>query len=277
MIHDRLDAEEHGVTAVFVDHFEEAALTGSDRRDLSAEVAHRAFGQAHIGLDDGDELLVRRPLTVDLHDRHLQAFGVDIGRGAVERAADVGPMRHAARECHHLAVVEDRHGEGHVVEMAAGDVGIVGQQDVAGIEIFHAVVSELGLHRVAHAADEHRQSESDRDRVALRIEQSNGEVERFVYDHVVGGAHQVGLHLLGSGDETVAHDLGRHRIDAMAPGRGLGLQGCIHDQLRRISITRSPKASTSTSSPGCTTVVEAYSSITTGPTIRLLASRAARS
>ena len=114
-------------------------------------------GRPHIDLDDGDQLFVRHALAIDLHDRHLQAFGEDVGRGAVEGAADVEPVRHAAGERHHLAVVEDRHREGHVVEMAAGDVGVVGEQDVAGIEIFQAVVRELGLHRVAHAADEHRQ------------------------------------------------------------------------------------------------------------------------
>jgi len=89
---------------------------------------------------------------------HLQAFGKYVGRGAVKRAADVGPVRHAAGERHHLAVVEDGHREGHVVEVAAGDVGIVGEKDVAGIKVFQAVMRELGFHRVAHAADEHRQS-----------------------------------------------------------------------------------------------------------------------
>ena len=147
---------------------------------------------------------------------------------SVERAADVRPVRHAAGERHQLAVVEDRHREGHVVEMAAGDVGVVGEQDVARLEILRAEMRELGLHRVAHAADEHRQAEPDRHRVALRVEQPDGEVERLVDDHVVGGAHQVGLHLLGRGDETVAHDFGDHRIDAMAADCGLGFSGGIH-------------------------------------------------
>ena len=210
------------------DHLEEAPLAGLDRRDLGAEVAHRALGQAHVGLDDRDQLLVRHALAIDLHDRHLQAFGVDVGRGAVERAADVGPVRHAAGERHHLAVVEDRHGEGHVVEVAAGDVGVVGEQDVAGIEVLDAVVRELGLHRVAHAADEHRQAEPDRDRVALRVEQADGEIERLVDDHVVGGAHQVGLHLLGRGDETVAHDFGGHRIGAGTPADAMAWLSARH-------------------------------------------------
>lgn len=71
VIHDRRDASDHGVTAVLADHFEETALTGSDRGDLGTEVAHGAFRQAHIGLDDGDEFLVRHTLAIDLHDRHL--------------------------------------------------------------------------------------------------------------------------------------------------------------------------------------------------------------
>jgi hypothetical protein len=217
------------------------------------------------------------PLAVDLHDRHLQAFGKDVGRGAVERAADVGPMRHAAGESHHLAIVKDRHGEGHVVEVAAGDIGIVGQEDVAGVEVLDAVMGELGFHRIAHAADEHRQSEPDRNGIALCIEQADGEIERLVDDHVVGGAHQIGLHLFGCGDETIAHDFRRHRIRPVAGRRDLGFQRGIHAQLRKTSITRSPKASTATTSPGCTTVVDAYSSINAGPVMRFSASSAARS
>ena len=56
----------------------------------------------------------------------------------------------------------------------------------------------------------------------LRVEQADGEVERLVDDHVVGRAHQVGLHLLGHGDEAVAHDFGDDRI-----GAGCGLSLCF--------------------------------------------------
>ena len=35
---------------------------------------------------------------------------------------------------------------------------------------------------------------------------------RLVDDHVVGGAHQVGLHLVGDGDDRVADDLGGERV-----------------------------------------------------------------
>src|SRR5262249_54187461 len=43
VIHDRFDAADDGVAAVFVDHFEEVPLAGLDRRDLRAEVAHRSL------------------------------------------------------------------------------------------------------------------------------------------------------------------------------------------------------------------------------------------
>ena len=41
------------------------------------------------------------------------------------------------------------------------------------------------------------------------VEQADGEVERLVDDHVVGGAHEIGLHLFGHREHAVAHDLGR--------------------------------------------------------------------
>ena len=135
LVHDRFDAAEHGVAAVLADHVEEAPLAGLHRRDLGAEVAHGALRQPHVGADDRDQLLVRLAAPVDLHDRHLQAFGIDVRRALLQRAADVRPVRHAAREADHLAVVEHRHRERHVVEVRAGGVGVVGEQDVARLHV----------------------------------------------------------------------------------------------------------------------------------------------
>ena len=44
LVHDRVDGAEHVVAAVFAHHFEEALFAGLDRRDLGAEIAHRALG-----------------------------------------------------------------------------------------------------------------------------------------------------------------------------------------------------------------------------------------
>ena len=56
-------------------------------------------------------------------------------RHAAEDAADVEPVRHAAGEADQLALVEDRQRQGDVVEMAAGEIGVVGDVDVAGLDV----------------------------------------------------------------------------------------------------------------------------------------------
>ena len=206
-------------------------------------------------------------------------------------------MRHAAGEAGELALVEDRQGEGEMIEVAAGDVGIVGDVDVARIDVLVAEMLDLGLHGLRHAADEHRQADADRDGLALRREQAGGEVQRLVDDHVVGGAHEVGLHFLGHGDDAVAHDLDDHRIDLAAVWFSLflghvnhssGLSGirlCLERALGALAahhfapatlITRLPYASTVIRSRGISTVVEACSSISAGPLILFPASSSAR-
>ena len=166
-------------------------------------------------------------------DRDLQPLRIDVGAHAAEDAADVEPVRHAAGEGHELALVEDRQRERDMVEMAAGEIGVVGDVDVGGADVGGAEMRNLCLHRLRHAADEHRQADADRDGLALRGEQAGGEIERLVDDDVVGGAHEVGLHFLGHRDHAIAHDLGHHGIDrpaaamaAVAPARGVAAPAC---------------------------------------------------
>src|SRR5262249_14965728 len=116
-------------------------------------------------------------------------------------------------------------------------------------------------------------------RLPRRREQAGGEVERLVDDHVVGGAHEVGLHFLGHGEHAVAHDLGNHRIDlAGLPGFPDGLtDGFLrHHFAPATAMTRLPQGSTIIRSRGIITVVEACSSISAGPLSRLPASSSAR-
>ena len=121
-------------------------------------------------------------------------------------------MGHAAGEADQLAAMVDRQAQRDVVQVAAGDVGVVGHQDVAGGDAVGPEMRQLGPQGLGHAADEHRQAEADGDRLALGGEQPDGEVERLVDDHVVGGAHQVGLHLFAHRHDAVADQLGRHRV-----------------------------------------------------------------
>ena len=213
MIHDGLDRAQHRVAAVAFDQFEETPLAGLHRRDLRAQIAHGAARQPHVLLDHLDQRVVDLAAIVQLQDRDLQAFGKNIGGHAAERAADVEPMRHAAGEADQHALVEDRQRQRDVIEMAAGEIGIVGDVDVARPDVLAAEMLDLGLHRLRHAADEHRQPDADRHRLAVGREQPGGEIQRLIDDDVVGGAHEVGLHFLGHRDDAVAHDLGDDRID----------------------------------------------------------------
>src|SRR5499427_5043831 len=148
--------------------------------------------------------------------------------------------------------------------MAAGKIGIVGDVDVAGPDVAGAEMPDLGLDRLRHAADEHGQPDADRDGLASRREQAGGEVERLVNDDVVSGAHEVGLHFLGHRDDAVAHDLGGDRIELAR----LCSFASHAQRAPATAITRFPYASTSSASPGISSVVEACSSINAGPRMR---------
>ena len=138
---------------------------------------------------------------------------------------------------------------------------------------------DLRLHRLGHPADEHRQADADRDRLALWREQAGGKIERLVDDDVVGGAHEVRFHFLRHGNDAVAHDLRDHRIDVVgiAPfasdtrGARYAIFHFCHAHYRSppTSIIRCPRASTSSRSPRNRSVVAACSSISAGPLIRL--------
>jgi hypothetical protein len=68
-------------------------------------------------------------------------------------------------------------------------------------------MTDLRLDGFRHAADEHRQTETDRDRVTIFREDTDGKVKRLVDDHVVGSAHEVGLHFLSNCHDAIADDL----------------------------------------------------------------------
>src|SRR3954462_1693231 len=106
---------------------------------------------------------------------------------------------------------------------------------------------DLRLDRLAHATDEHRQPEADRDGVTISIKQPDREVERLVNDHIVSSPHQISLHLLRCGDEAIADNFSDDGIDALC-----------HDWTSTL-MSRFPSRSTVSTSPGASTVVEAYS------------------
>ena len=189
--------------------------------------------------------------------------------------------------------MKNRDGKRQMVQVGASDVGVVGQQNVAGVDVVQPPVLDFGLDHIAHAADEHGQPQANRQGLTLAVEQTHGEVQRLVNDHVVGRAHQHRLHLFGGRDQAVAHQLHRHRVGFIHGGRALGCArrdgrffgfrtGFVHMRSQgwrsvwATSMCKLPWASTCRRSPGCSTVVVACSSISAGPSSRLLARSSSR-
>ena len=61
-------------------------------------------------------------------------------RDAAKLSADIRPMRHATGETRQACLRENRLREGHVIKMAAGHVGVVGEQNVAGVDVVCRIV-----------------------------------------------------------------------------------------------------------------------------------------
>ena len=194
--------------AVTLDQLDITPFAGANRRELSPQVAHGTVGEADIRLDNIDDFLVHHARALIFDDRQLEPFRINIGGNAVQCAADIRPVRHAAGKSDQFVIQEYRLGKRQMVQVTSGDVGVVGQQDVTRMDVLDAVMFELRLDGLRHAPDEHRQSKPDRDRFALWCEQPDREVECFIDDHVVGGAHQVGFHFLCDGNHAVADNLG---------------------------------------------------------------------
>jgi hypothetical protein len=120
---------------------------------------------------------------------------------------------HRTRKRDQLAIVENRQSKDQVIEMAAHGVTIIGEQNVARLDVFLAPELDFRLDRIGKSADEHRQAQADGDRVAVGIEKTDGEVLGFVNNRVVRRAHQVGLHLAGDRHHRAPDHLGSECVD----------------------------------------------------------------
>ena len=149
-----------------------------------------------------------------------ESLGENISGDAAELPADVLPVRHRAGKRNQLALVENGQGKNQVIEMAAHGVTIIGEQNVAGLDVFLTPELDFRLDRVRQSADEHRQTQADGDRVAVGVEQSDGEILSFVNNRVVRSAHQVGLHLAGDRHHRAPNHLSGKRVYCLltAPG-----------------------------------------------------------
>ena len=206
------------VEAVLVHEGQQLAAADLVAGDVGHHVAHHLLRHAHIGADDLDNQLVEPALLIELADREAQALVVDLHcRGAEARAADVGQMRDAERVGDDAALAEYRAHHGDVVEVAGALPGIVGDDDVAGLERLRRKALQHVAQRDGRAADEHRHAEGTLgDRVGLSVEHHASEVVALVDDGGERGPHQRRDDLIDQRDQPIPHDAETDGVEGLS-------------------------------------------------------------
>ena len=100
---------------------------------LRADVADHLVRLPDVGPDEAEHRRLRLAVPVERQDRNLEAFLINIA--ALERGqapAHVEVMDDHEHMAHQDATAKDRPRHGDVDEVAAGEPGIVGDEDVPG-------------------------------------------------------------------------------------------------------------------------------------------------
>ena len=138
------------LAAEAVEQLDHAPLGDPQRADLRVEVAPRVPRRAVVGHDQPPQVHVVDVALDDLDRRDPQALLEDLGgvRGeaADGLAADLGEMADVGHEAEQLALVEDRAHDAVLGDVRAAAVGIVVQDDVAGLERLDAELLDRPAH-----------------------------------------------------------------------------------------------------------------------------------
>ena len=130
---------QHRFPAVLLDQAEDLALGDPRRLGLCMQVALGVARRPRVRDDHLDDVPAVAALVPDPDRRDAQALGEVLFRAHVEgagnAAADVGPVPVDEGEGDHLALVEDRLHDPHVVEVRAAEVGVVHRVDVLGAHV----------------------------------------------------------------------------------------------------------------------------------------------
>ena len=212
-----------GLDTVFVHEFADAPLGDATGGHLRLQIPAHAGRDAHVAQDHLIERFVEHTPVVQLHHREDQPFLKNFGGvGHLAEghfAAQVDPMGAHGAERGQLALVEDRADRHHVVEVgAAAVVGIVGDDQIAGVQAVHAEFAQRRLHRQIERAEEHGQPGSLADQLGITGKDAGAKVEHFVDNRAHRRALDHLLHLVGDGDQIVTDHLNGDLVNRVAHG-----------------------------------------------------------
>ncbi len=173
------------------------------------DVTDQLIRLTHIAADETDERLIDRAARHQLHDRDIEAFLVDgIGVRPKAAPANVDDMRGAGEKPHQSPVMERGCADGDVVQMAGPLPRIIGDVDIALMDIVPADAADEMRHRVGHGVDVARRSGDGLcQHVAMFVVDASREIAGFAHAGRKGRAHQRLRLLLDDRDQPVPHHL----------------------------------------------------------------------
>ena len=193
--------------------------TDRERRDLRSEVADRLVWNPDVGLEQGEEHLVRNTFRDDSGRWDAEALLVDLGRvGPVARGrttADVEMVTERAGDRDRLSVDENCGERLDVGQVLTARVRVVRRIDIT---LAPSVERESGQHRAQrprHRVEVHRDPRRLRHDAAVDVEDRRRVVEHLADDLGVGRSLDRCRHLLGRRDEAVPDHLQGDRVDTV--------------------------------------------------------------
>ena len=213
-----VDALEHAVLAVLVEHRDDPVIGDLERRHQGVVVDLHALREPDVVPDQLQDVRPLHAAVVDLDRRDHDPLGVDVVAvrevPARERAAGVHLVAAGQGDEEQLVVVEDRAEEAPVRQMVAVPlVGIVGEDDVARVQVLHAELVEDVLHREALRQEHRGGSLGHRDRPALDVPDAGRHVVQLGDQVALGGPVDDVPHLATDALEAVPHRGQGDRVD----------------------------------------------------------------
>ena len=245
---------------MLIDEFDEALDAELDGGNLRLDVAHHLARHPRVGLDELPERAIELAAFVELHALEQHALGEHVRHvddEAWRRRSDIHVMRRVGRVTDELAIVEDRRHGGDVRRVARTVIGVVVDDDIAGLPgVVQRLVDPSQVGR--NGADMHRRRIGFAERVEVAIEEPGAEILRLPDDRRIGHAVEHMTHLLRDRMQGTADHLQGDGVDFD------GLGG--HDWTTSLTC-RLPDCATVASWPGGTIVVESVWMTMAGPSM----------
>ena len=207
--------------AELLHHVDEPPAAFVVARGERIDIALDLQGFAHIGADDAHQVFVDPPLAGQRHQGDREAFLEHLAavRPHAE-PADIDDMHRAREKPDRRPAQKRRADDRQIMQVAAGQPGVVGDVVVARLHRVEWEGGEEVLHRGGHRIDVaggagHRL----RQHLAVLVEDPGRQIARLAHRGRKRGAHQGLRLLLDDGDQPRPHDL---HVDLRERGVGAG-------------------------------------------------------